>query len=69
VGICVEGDWDRVMAAIQQCHHMMTEEHDRLVTTITILNVKSSNRRLADLVKNAELHASRMPHGDMEAEC
>ena len=69
IGICVEGDWDEVMAAIRQCHDALNPQHERLITTITIDDVKTPVHRLVDLVKHAEIQKSRMPHGDMESEC
>jgi uncharacterized protein YqgV (UPF0045/DUF77 family) len=69
IGICVEGDWDEVMTAIRQCHDALIPQHERLITTITIDDVKTPVHRLVDLVKHAEIQKSRMPHGDMEVEC
>lgn len=36
MGTVVEGDWDRVMAVIKQCHHELLADSPRLVTNITI---------------------------------
>lgn len=69
IGICVEGEWDEVMTAIRQCHDALNPQHERLITTITIDDVKTPVPRLVDLVRHAEIQKSRMPHGEMEAEC
>jgi uncharacterized protein YqgV (UPF0045/DUF77 family) len=35
-GVCLKGDWDRVMAAVRRCHEALAREHGRIVTTIVI---------------------------------
>lgn len=36
LGTNIQGEWHRVMAALQQCHHEILREHSRVVTNIII---------------------------------
>jgi uncharacterized protein (TIGR00106 family) len=50
----IEGDWDQVLKAIRLCHEKMVEEHDRVITTITIDQCKSGQHRLAEMVESVK---------------
>jgi uncharacterized protein (TIGR00106 family) len=51
---CVEGDWDRVLAAIRRCHDAAAALHGRAVTTITIDDHKGRSHHLDAMIARVE---------------
>ena len=47
---CIEGDWEPVLDAIRRCHEAVAEQHERVITTITIDHRKHFHHSLADAV-------------------
>lgn len=56
LGTAVEGDWEEVMAVIRRCHETMTDNHQRVVTTITIDQRKHQPHHLEEMVAVVERH-------------
>lgn len=50
----VEGNWDQVMEAIRRCHQVISLNHDRVITTITIDDRKNQPHNLAEMVASVE---------------
>jgi uncharacterized protein (TIGR00106 family) len=55
----VEGDWDRVLAAIRRCHEAVAQSHDRVITTIVIDERKHQPHHLAEMVASVEQQLGR----------
>jgi uncharacterized protein (TIGR00106 family) len=51
---CVEGDWDRVLAAIRRCHEQAAATRGRVVTTITIDDHKGRAHGLEEMLARVE---------------
>ncbi len=43
MGTLLKGDWKEVMHVIKKCHYALREDFDRIVTSIKIDDVKSSD--------------------------
>src|SRR5437868_3701059 len=54
IGTCIQGDWEGVLAAIKQCHKLMTSRHNRVVTTIIIDDDQASEHSLSGAVESVE---------------
>jgi uncharacterized protein (TIGR00106 family) len=55
----IEGEWDQVMAAIRRCHEVVTQNHDRVITSIVIDDRKQQPHHLADMITSVERHLGR----------
>ena len=52
MGTCIEGDWDSVFTAIRCCHEAVAQDHERVMTSITIDDRKHYHHPLAEIVKS-----------------
>jgi uncharacterized protein (TIGR00106 family) len=55
----VEGDWDQVLAAIRRCHEAVTQNRDRVITTIVIDDRKNQPHHLAEMISSVEQQLGR----------
>lgn len=55
----VEGECDAVMDAIRRCHQAALEDHDRVITTITLDDRRVPMHRLDEMVASVERHLGR----------
>lgn len=68
MGTAVEGDWEQVMSAIRRCHQAVSEQHGRLVTTITIDDRKDQPHHLDEMVAAVQEHLSHSPRASKQKE-
>ncbi len=54
LGTLVEGDWDKVMALIKQCHDKLRESSQRVYTRITVDDRAGAKGRLKGKVTDIE---------------
>jgi uncharacterized protein YqgV (UPF0045/DUF77 family) len=74
LSIAVEGTWDQVMEAVQQCHRSAARDHARVVTRLVIDDRKSQPLHLPEMSseiervrRSAAEHAiQRAPYDDVE---
>jgi uncharacterized protein (TIGR00106 family) len=52
MGTCIEGDWVPVIEAIRRCHEAVTQDHERVMTNISIDDRKHYHHSLAEVVKS-----------------
>ncbi len=46
MGTCLEGEWDEVFAVIERCYRRMSEDCDRITTSIKVDHRKGKSGRL-----------------------
>lgn len=51
IGTSIQGEWDEVIPVIKRCHEMITDEHARVLTTITIDDHKGKEHSLESSVE------------------
>jgi uncharacterized protein (TIGR00106 family) len=49
---CLEGEWDAVFDAIRRCEEVISQTHERVITTITVDHRKHFHHSLADAVES-----------------
>ncbi len=54
MGTVIEGEWDRVMQVIRQCHEEALKNSDRVVTTIKIDDRKGGGQRMDRKLESLE---------------
>lgn len=54
MGTVVEGEWDKVMAVIRQCHDEVLKDSDRVLTTIRIDDRKTGEYRIDSKLDSVE---------------
>ena len=54
MGTVIQGDWDRVMALVKECHREILRECDRVITRIVIDDRKGETRDLSAKVAALE---------------
>lgn len=59
MGTVVEGEWDRVMELIRQCHRKLLSQVDRVITHVTIDDRKGYTGRIEGKVRSVEEKAGR----------
>jgi uncharacterized protein (TIGR00106 family) len=70
MGACVEGSWERVLAAVQRCHRAVAEDHERVITTIVIDDRKTWPHDLREMAAQVEgAIGRRVPRSDMDRQC
>jgi len=57
----IEGDWDRVMAVIKECHEALLEKSERVYTRIVIDDHKGKTGRLRGKVESIEKRLGKKP--------
>jgi uncharacterized protein (TIGR00106 family) len=67
----VEGDWNQVLAAIRRCHEAVTQNHDRVITTIVIDDRKTKPHHLSEMITRVEeeLARRRVPRSNIDPLC
>ncbi len=59
MGTIVEGDWDEVMALIEDCHHHMRKYSQRVSTSIKIDDREGAKKRMDGKIKSVEKRLGR----------
>ena len=54
MGTVLEGEWDRVMGIIKECHQEVMKDADRAVTSIKIDDRKGSGERIEKKLESVE---------------
>ncbi len=54
MGTILEGDWDKILKLIKECHKRTLENSDRVLTTITIDDRKGKSNRIIGKVQSVE---------------
>jgi uncharacterized protein (TIGR00106 family) len=54
MGTVLEGDWDRVMDVIKECHQEVMKDADRAVTSIKIDDRKGTGERIEKKLESVE---------------
>ena len=54
MGTSIEGDWDDVMNAVKACHRAVAENHERVITTITIDDRPKGGHHLDEMITSVE---------------
>jgi len=54
MGTVLEGDWDRVMAIVKECHQEVMKDADRAVTSIKIDDRKGKGERIDQKLESVE---------------
>ncbi len=54
MGTVLEGEWDRVMGIIKECHQEVMKEADRAVTSIKIDDRKGKGERIEKKLESVE---------------
>jgi len=54
MGTVLEGEWDRVMDIIKQCHQEVMKDADRAITSIKIDDRKGKEERIGKKVESVE---------------
>jgi len=58
-GTCIEGDWDRVMPLIRQCHDRVREASPHVITMITIEDEEGEHQKLSRNVSSVQEHMAQ----------
>lgn len=61
MGTCVEGDFDAVMAVIQECHAALEKDCDRITTSIKLDWRRGRSGALEGKVRSVEERLGRAP--------
>jgi uncharacterized protein (TIGR00106 family) len=59
MGTVLEGEWDRVMQVVRQCHDEALKDSERVVTTIKIDDYKGRGDRLDSKLESVEQKLGR----------
>jgi len=59
MGTVLEGEWDRVMQVVRQCHDEALKDSERVVTTIKIDDHKGRGDRLDSKLESVEQKLGR----------
>lgn len=54
MGTVLEGEWDRIMAIIKECHQEVMKDADRAITSIKIDDRKSTGERIEKKLESVE---------------
>jgi uncharacterized protein (TIGR00106 family) len=54
MGTVLEGEWDRVMGIIKECHQEVMKDADRAITSITIDDRKGKEERIEKKLESVE---------------
>jgi uncharacterized protein (TIGR00106 family) len=54
MGTVLEGEWDKVMGIVKQCHNEVIKDAERVLTTITIDDRKEKEQRIDMKVESVE---------------
>lgn len=54
MGTVLEGEWDRVMGIIKECHQEVMKDADRVVTSIKIDDRKGKGERIEKKLESVE---------------
>jgi uncharacterized protein (TIGR00106 family) len=53
-GTCIEGEWDKVMAVVKQCHQQARSLSDHVMTTIRIEDEEGASNKLIENIAAVE---------------
>jgi uncharacterized protein (TIGR00106 family) len=59
MGTVLEGEWDRVMQVVRQCHDEALKDADRVVTTIKIDDYRGRENRMESKLESVEQKLGR----------
>jgi uncharacterized protein (TIGR00106 family) len=59
MGTVLEGEWDRVMQVVRQCHDEALKDADRVVTTIKIDDYRGRENRMESKLESVEQKLER----------
>ncbi len=54
MGTVIEGDWDKTMKLVKQCHQKVRESHNRVITSIKIDDREGTEKQLQRKVEVVE---------------
>jgi len=54
MGTVIEGDWERVMGVVRQCHTEVMKDAERVLTRITIDDRKGKEQRMEKKLESVE---------------
>lgn len=63
MGTCIEGSWDEVFAVVKKCYERMSEDCNRISTSIKVDYRKGKSGRLDSKIKSIENKVGRTLKG------